>query len=340
MGGTCSRACPSLFPDESGLNPKLRPPPLVGVLFCLISMFCFICCMVSFRLSEETLFLCLLLVVFYGVLGTGEGTAWERGYPSTMLLVPIGIFSALLPLYIGVKINVRIYTPYHLAVSGRKYKAVPPNGRAAEYADAGIIKFTDDAVLDTSRAFGYKASDFTYCVAPVISNEVSVSPLSSGPKISFWAVGKDCCGNRRDFECDGAGDLEVKNAFTVNDLPKDWLTDLLVPKTSRPMYLKAIEAAKALHNLRSEDANRILLVRWAADPETTLDVWYSRAVAAVVTSCVLYSLTVIVIWVSIHLYFDRDIRMMAGNSGPSKNMASRQVRDPFMLRGGRDAGGP
>jgi len=329
-------ACSWLFPDQSNLNPKLRPPPLLGVLFCLISMFCFIISVVSFKLSPQALFFCFLLVVFYGVIGTGEGTAWERGYPSTMFLVPISIFSALLPLYIGVKINVRIYTPYHLAVSGRKYKNVPPTGATAEYADAGIIRFTDDAVLDTSRAFGYKASDFTYCVAPVISNEASVSPLSAGPKISFWAVGKDCCGNRRDFECDGAGDLEVKNAFTVSDLPKDWLTETLVPKTSRPMYLKAIEAAKALHNLRSEDPTKILLVRWAADPDTTLGVWYNRAVVAVVTACILYSVVIVLVWGYIHVYFDRDIRMMAGGSGPAKSFAAgREVKDPFMLRGGR-----
>merc|ERR1719498_2107411 len=96
------------------------------------------------------------------------------------------------------------------------------------------------------KSFGFKANDFTYCVAPVVSRTASVHPDSGGPKVSFWAVGKDCCGNRGNFECDGAGETEVRNAFTVGEMEKDTLTKLLVPRTSRPMYLKAIEAAKAL----------------------------------------------------------------------------------------------
>mgnify|MGYP007013069282 CR=1 FL=1 len=48
-----------------------------------------------------------------------------------------------------------------------------------------------------SRSFGYKADDFTYCVAPVVSRNAAVHPSSAGPKVTFWAVGKDCCGNSR-----------------------------------------------------------------------------------------------------------------------------------------------
>lgn len=312
MAGACARLKDTFLPN-AGLDAKLQgpngaPPPLLPVLFCLISTFCLICSIISFHLSRLTLLLCLAIVLFYGTIGTRTGSAWERGYPSIKFLVPIGIGTAVLAMYIGIKVNVVIYTPYSLAVGGRNYGNVSPTAKTAEYADAGIIRFTADSVLDTSRSFGFKAQDFTYCVAPVVSSTVPVHPDSSGPAISFWAVGKDCCGNRRDFECDGAGQAEVRNAFSVKEPEKDALTELLVPRTARPMYLKAIAAAKVMHGLTSEDDDNILLVRWASDPEKILQVWHNRAVIAVVASSILYAIVIVFIWTSIHLYFDREIK--------------------------------
>lgn len=320
--------------DLSGdLNSKLKPPPLAAVLFCLISMFCFIVSMVSFNLGPVTLIMCMALVVFYGALGSGEGSAYERGYPSTIFLIPIAIGSAIVPLFIGVKIFVGLYAPYYLAVSGREYNNVTPVARAAEYADAGIIKFTEDAALDTSRSFGFKGDDFTYCVAPVVSRTAAVHPSSSGPKVSFWAVGKDCCGNRKDFECDGAGEVETRNAFTINELDKDFMTRILVPKTSRPEYMKAVEAAKALHNLQSEDDNSVVLVRWASEPREILEVWHNRTVIFVIVSCVVYAVLITILWTVIHLYFDRDISKLAHRQNQGAAGAPRQVKDPFMVGG-------
>jgi len=106
--------------EEGDLSGKLKPPPLAAVLFCLISMFCFICCMVSFNLGPVTLIMCMALVVFYGALGSGEGSAYERSYPSVMFLIPIAIGSAILPVFIGVKIFFGLYAPYYLAISGRE----------------------------------------------------------------------------------------------------------------------------------------------------------------------------------------------------------------------------
>jgi len=334
MGDFCVRMKSALTGDSGDLNPKLRPPPLLGVLFCLISTFCFICIMVSFRLGPVTFLLCLGLCVLFGAVGTGEGSAWEREYPSTRLLVPLGVGSALIPMYIGVKIYVVLYSPYYLAVSGRSYKDVGPVAKSAMYADAGIIQFTTDAALDTSRSFGLKGEDFTYCVAPVVSRSASVHPESAGPKVSFWAVGKDCCGNRRDFECDGAGETETRNAFTVGEMEKDALTKILVPTSSRPQYLKAVEAAKALHNLQSEDESNVILVRWAADPDRILQVWHDRAKIAVVVACVLHAIIITFLWTGIHVYFDSDIKKLA----KTRNFAgaargARPVNDPFMVGG-------
>jgi len=280
------------------------------------------------------IFFCFTLIVFFGSMATGEGSAWERGYPSTTFLAPIAVGTALIPFYIGVKIYVLIYAPYFLAMHGREYTDVPPSARTAEYADAGILRFTKDAALDTSRSFGYKADDFTYCVAPVVSRNAEVHPSSSGPKVTFWAVGKDCCGTRREFECDGAGETEVISAFTVRDIAHNFMTKLLVPKTSRPQYITAVNAAKAIHNLRSEDEESIILVRWAADPIDTLEVWNTRAQIAVGVSCIIYSVLVSVVWTFIHWWFDSDIRRLAGLRETGIQSSARPVKDPFMLGGG------
>lgn len=300
------------FPQVQG--PNGFPPPILAVLFCLIFSFCFICSSTSFYLGRLTHLLCFALVVLFVALATRPGSAWERGYPSVKLLVPIGAGTVVLAMSIGIKVNVSMYTPYSLAVGGRNYKNVSPTAKAAEYSDAGIIRFSEDSALDTSRAFGFKGQDFTYCVAPVVSSTVPVHPDSSGPAISFWAVGADCCGNRADFRCDGAGQAEDRDAFAVKEPEKDALTRLLVPSSSRPMYLKAIAAAKAMHSLKSEDDNNILLVRWASDPDKILQVWHSRVVIAVAASSILYSVVITIIWATIHLYFEREVKR--GSLGP------------------------
>lgn len=285
------------------------------------------------------MFWCFVLVVFFGAIATGEGSAWERKYPSVAFLTPIAVISALLPFYVGVKIYCHIYAPYYLAVTGREYTDVPATASTAEYADGGILRFTEDAALDTSRSFGLKAADFTYCVAPVVSRTASIHPSSGGPKVTFWAVGKDCCGNRREFECDGAGETEVRSAFTVRDIDHNFITRLLVPRTSRPEYLRAVSAAKVLHNLKSEDDDKIILVRWAADPKDTLQVWSQRAQIACGVSCLLFSVLITVLWTFIHWWFDSDIRKMSGfkdsgGGGGAQNGGGREVKDPFMLGGG------
>lgn len=287
-------------------------------------------------MNTVNIFACFCLLLFYIAIATGEGSAWERNYPSVTILTPLALFSAVLPFFVGVKIYVHFYAPYVLAVTGREYTDVPPTAKTAEFADGGILRFTDDAALDTSRSFGLKADDFTYCVAPVVSRAAEVHPHSSGPKVTFWAVGKDCCGSRSGFECDGAGETEVRSAFTVRDIDHNWVSKLLVPLTSRPQYLRAVDAAKALHDLKSESDDKIILVRWAADPKDTLEVWSQRAQIACGVACALYAVVVTVFWTFVHWWFDSDIRKLAGlKEGTGGGQGSgRAVRDPFMLGGG------
>jgi len=331
MQDCCGGNCALLFGDEDTNDLKLRPPPLAGVLASFIGTFIVICVTTAFYFSPAQLFACLVFVVLLSTLAIQEGSAWERKYPSSIFFVPLGLISALLPLYIGIKIYVGMYAPYYLAVSARDYFDVPPDGRAAEYADGGIFHFGPDAALDTTRSFGFQGSDATYCAAPVVSRTASVHPHSRGQKISFWAVGKDCCGNRADFECDGAGDLEVRNAFAINELRRDLVTRFLVPASSREMYLKAVQAAKALHGLESENVNHVILLRWAAQPDQTLGVWHNRAIGACIIACAIYSIFIAILWTSIHVYFLRGLGQTVKGLKETRQM---RVKDPFSLESG------
>jgi len=129
----------------------------------------------------------------------------------------------------------------------------------------------------------------------------------------------------------------VRSAFTVTDIPQNFITKFLVPRTSRPQYLKAISAAKAIHHLESEDEEKMILVRWSADPKDTLEVWNNRAKVAAAVSCVLFSVVVSLVWGFIHWWYDSAIRRQMGTGfgeqGGAPN-ANRQVKDPFMLGGG------
>lgn len=154
----------------------------------------------------------------------------------------------------------------HLAEDPGRY--VKPTAGTAKYADAGIIHSNQDATVDTSRSFGYKTDEFN-CVASIMSN-TEVHPINSGPKIAFWVVGGDYCGRSHDFECDGVGGIEVRNAFAERGFDDTRTTKFLVPRAARP---------KAVHAM-----------------EGTLAIWYNRAVAAIVVICVLYTAAITVVW--------------------------------------------
>lgn len=309
------------------LPAQLRPPNLHGVLFCLMLTFAVIACSLSFALGPLTIFGCAVFVLLMAALGTRDGSPWTRSYPSMVYLMVVFVGTILLATYVGIRIYIIFYVPYYFATSGEKYEDVSVHSKAGKYGDAGIIKFNNDAALDGSRSFGLKSYDGTYCVAPIISAKDSVHPNSVGSKITFWATGKNCCSNRGNFECDGAGDIDVHSAFVAHDAAqeirysgmaptKGWVTDLLTPRTHRSKYLKAAESACTLHNMRCDlSEDEVLLLRWTAAPEEILRVWHLRAVIAIVVACVVYGVCTMFLWTGIHYYVDKEVRRNYGPLG-------------------------
>lgn len=346
-----------LMPEMNGgkaeLPKQLRPPPLYGVLFSLISTYVVIICTLSFALGPLSLFLCAILVLVMMAIGTSEDSSWTRSYPSMTYLMLISICTVAHAFYQGIHIYVKHYVPYYYATSGEKYTGVSLTARPGRYADAGVMEFNNDAALDGSRSFGLKSYDYTYCVAPIISKEATMHPHSLGQKITFWAIGRDCCSNRGNFECDGADDLEVRSGFVAHDAVEDIenfgmapgrniVTDFLTPQTDRPKYIKAIQSACVLHDLRCDfEEDQLILLRWAAKPEDILETWHVRAILACVISCVVYAVCVTVLWIAIHVYVDKEVRthygpLVRGRPSPSEQTSDskRSNKDPFMLNQG------
>mmetsp|Transcript_26104 Transcript_26104/g.45432 ORF Transcript_26104/g.45432 Transcript_26104/m.45432 type:complete len:349 (-) Transcript_26104:85-1131(-) len=339
-------------PKQAELPKQLRPPPLAGVLFSLILTYVVIVCSLSWALGPFTLFLCAVLVLIMMAIGTSEDSSWTRSYPSMSYLMIIALGTVAHAFYTGINIYIKYYVPYYYAISGQKYTHVSLTARPGKYGDAGIIEFGQDAALDSSRSFGLKSYDYTYCVAPIISKEKTIHPHSLGQKVTFWAVGRDCCSNRGNFECDGAGDVEVRSAFVEHSATQDIqnsglapgrniVTDFLTPQSDRPKYMKAVQSACVLHDLRCDfKDDHVVLLRWAAEPEEILEVWHNRAIIACVLACVCYAACVTILWSAIHVYVDREVRKHYGplaRRQPSREQTSdgrRPVKDPFMLSQG------
>merc|ERR1719345_642400 len=103
-----------------------------------------------------------------------------------------------------------------------------------------MLKFTN-VTLDDSRAIGISNARHTYCVAPVLDTFGSVEPGAAPPEVQFWAVGRDCCGRRQNFNCDGAALLENPDGGIVLRRQEELLTSSwFTPRTHIEEYMTSI----------------------------------------------------------------------------------------------------
>merc|ERR1719291_700449 len=74
-------------------------------------------------------------------------------------------------------------------------------------ADAAWIKFSDApqiSSVDTTRSAGFKVGGTMYCVAPILSAQAFSGGDASTIRVSYWAVGIDCCNHAGVFSCDAS----------------------------------------------------------------------------------------------------------------------------------------
>lgn len=153
---------------------------------------------------------------------------------------------------------------------GAKYHNVEPSEPATSHSDAATLTFSVGTAIDTTRAVGYKTSEDTYCVAPILDGSGS----DSG-KVEYWAVGVNCCQSRGDFECDDSLIIGTRSCIVISQDDSD-----------SEHYGSAIHVAEAAHSLTS--ASGALLVRWVADPQAFQSQLWSSGVQLITAASMLY----------------------------------------------------
>lgn len=72
---------------------------------------------------------------------------------------------------------------------------------AAASIDAATVAFDAETSVDSSRAAGFRHDYSIYCAAPMLD------PQAAGvenPRVSFWAIGINCCNDFGSFTCDAS----------------------------------------------------------------------------------------------------------------------------------------
>jgi hypothetical protein len=181
----------------------------------------------------------------------------------------------------------------------RKYTNVAGSQHAAGFEDAGMILFTKGSGVDTTAAVGMQdpsAAGTVFCVAPIIDGSMTKSDL-----ISFWAVGENCCEERANFQCDGAGNYAAKSGLVVLEVEK-LVTQAVASVISdaganrNMQYRNAIRLQNAVFGTGS--AKEIVLVHWTKDPVARQDEYWQEAFANCVTECAVYFVLSIIMGIS------------------------------------------
>jgi len=158
----------------------------------------------------------------------------------------------------------------------RKYTNVAGSENPQEFGDAGMVSFTGDTHIDTTRAVGYKnaADGNMYCVAPIMDGN-----LGSESPITFWAVGVNCCEPRAHFACDDAGVGGAKSALFLLDkeflVPEDMEWAIEGMGESRTAFIEPMRLEQAAFGTIA--AKQTTLVRWAKDPHKFKDEYKHKA---------------------------------------------------------------
>jgi len=150
---------------------------------------------------------------------------------------------------------------YWSASEGRQYTNVRADSLAAAHADAGVMVFTDDAVVDTTKTIGYKSGS-VYCVAPITRRE-----QTHASQVQYWAAGTDCCNGRGFFNCDNSLDKAAKSGSVIRQQPASMLF-----KSEVDFYMHAMDMASEIYGLTA--SKEPFFLRWTVDVGTKVESYF------------------------------------------------------------------
>eukprot|EP00451_Oxyrrhis_marina_P003274 CAMPEP_0204274328 /NCGR_PEP_ID=MMETSP0468-20130131/25128_1 /ASSEMBLY_ACC=CAM_ASM_000383 /TAXON_ID=2969 /ORGANISM="Oxyrrhis marina" /LENGTH=310 /DNA_ID=CAMNT_0051250525 /DNA_START=84 /DNA_END=1016 /DNA_ORIENTATION=+ len=157
---------------------------------------------------------------------------------------------------------------YRAAINMATYSdasAVEPGGI---FRDASMITFNEFTRVQHGRGAGYKDVDVAgdvHCVAPVMADS-----QSAHDKVTFWAVGTNCCADgdhHRQFQCHDAGDPTAHGAVVL--LSKEFLIPrffhfLLPEAAGEEAHMQALHLQNDFFGDVSSETP--IFVRWVRDP--------------------------------------------------------------------------
>jgi len=212
----------------------------------------------------------LCLNISFAIFELAHGKAWLWWFG---VLCAIGILAGIAAGTFNYYRYLLYYWSYH---DLRKYTNVPASQHAAGFADAGMILFTKDSAVDTTGAVGFQdaaSAGTVYCVAPIADASMTKNDL-----VSYFAVGENCCEERANFACDGAGDGGAKSGLVLLDVAKlisPTVAYFVADNQTANAYANAMRLQSAVFG--TGNAKETVLVRWTKDPVALQDQYWNKA---------------------------------------------------------------
>lgn len=224
------------------------------------------------------LMLSLIVHDFYGV-----------GRRQPKIVAWVVVVSSFVGVGIGFAGYFRSAIFYHAAVSMATYTDVAASQPAGIFRDASMIYFNDLGHVQHERGAGYKevgVGGDIHCVAPIYSES------QPSDKITFWAVGSNCCAqgdHHRQFQCNDAADHEAHGGVVV--LPREFLIPpaffwLLPDESGVEQHLQAMQLQNSFFG--DVPTEYPIFVRWLRDPQRFVDAYWWSAVHFSVGATLLY----------------------------------------------------
>jgi hypothetical protein len=275
---------PNEFFVNRGQRKRLDLVTLLIALFAPWTLFTFVVAVLSFEFhyyAPYMTYLVIILTFLFAVCIPGflALQAMKRKYTSPATYQPNLYFflfvACVLAYFVGITAGEGNYLSsmykYYSLTHLTTYDDIDTTfDFGQQYMDAGVLKFKQGTLLDTTRSMGFKNTDM-YCVAPIVtkSNPNNNKSLS----YDFWAVGKGCCsGYQPDFHCPGFNDRVASGGIR------------LMHDEDRPFYRLAVQQAEAMYKI---SAIHPLFVEWVHDTDEAINAFaqsgYSYFILAIAT---------------------------------------------------------
>lgn len=241
----------------------------IGILksFLSLILYPFICytsvlllCFFFWHTHHELVLLLTFVFVTLGVVLCLSESGAASGGKLKMFLGALGAINAVFGLIIGLLVySDHMY--HYWKISDRSlYQNVLPSSPSKGYDDAGRMYFALDSVIDVENSLGFKVGS-SYCVAPIVSGDVT-------SKVSFWAVGIDCCTARAQFTCPHVADPYAHGGAVIMDAHP-----LSLQVDKKMMFTHAAKQAASVYSLVISDDP--IFVQWDVDPDSIMTGYYN-----------------------------------------------------------------